>query len=1159
MKPVPEDFLSGDGTYLVEASAGTGKTYWMVKTAVRLLLEGTVVSRPERLLAVTFTRAATAELKERLRKKLHELRSNPEAFDPARIEAALSAMDRLPVTTIHGFCKGVLEEFALECGVPVGMDFLEDISAYVDAAVADEWRSLTWEDSPSSEIVLGALMGGGDERWTPKALREAALVVRGAIGAVRPERLGSREAQVQVLHEALRALPEVFDAERLRQFVTAIEWKGEGFPATAVDDLSAAVADIEAGRAVMVSELRRWSYAAILEAANKGSKYKKANLALIDAEPLLPLVSTVVDVFDGSADALWQDAVLSIVERIERGLKADRAAGFDDMIAMVQRALDGEHGEQLRRVLRDRYDAVLVDEFQDTDWAQWQIFSSAFDGRPLILVGDPKQSIYAFRGADIFAYRAAKATAERSDRLWSLDKNWRSDRGVVDATGLLFATEEPFAVPADQLAFHPVTAQHQAPYITGDAEATALVMVDSGTDTVAEQERRIARYIAAEIVRLLEDKSITYQPQDAAPRPIAASDIAILVRKHKQAKAIVAALRRLRVPVVTAATGDITDSETWADLLALLVAINNPSDDRAVRRALVTALSGHDAASLHALVQDEAAWRRHVERLTQARHDWVRRGMLTALTRLLADPLWQSVARLSRRADAERRLTDLRHITTLMQQAERQGHRAPSGILSWARRFAERSAEEKEVRALHLESDREAVQVTTIHAAKGLEWPIVFCPHLWRADNERKRHAWVVRRDGDERRHVRLHPTPFADEAPGDGELSESLRLAYVALTRAKARSYVVHASGKKDNGVAPLAHLLAHYGEAPCAALATTSDDVTAVYIAGGTAARAEPLPLRPHADRECAPAQRPVAAAQLRSWGMSSYTALTAAAHAQPVMDEPGPVDDAEAEDASDDPTLRADQLPGGAHVGNALHAIFERLDFTRHADAPYRDALIDEVMASYALPRPNADAVARAAAADLIRRMVAQTLTVPIPGAAQPLASVPMLETLREWRFHLPVAGATAARLADAFRAAGAPWLAEEYAPRLARVSSRELRGFLTGVVDLVARIDGRWWIVDWKSNTLGPSGASYIERACRDEMMETHYVLQYHLYAVALHRFLKRRVRGYDYGRDFGGAGYAFLRGLAMGVPSWFGDRPSPALIAALDAALGGGPA
>ncbi|HRN52738.1 MAG TPA: UvrD-helicase domain-containing protein, partial [Gemmatimonadaceae bacterium] len=1156
VKPVPEDFLSGDGTYLVEASAGTGKTYWMVNTAVRLLLEGSVVSDPERLLAVTFTRAATAELKERLRKKLHELRDAPGAFDPARIAQALAAMDRLPVTTIHGFCKGVLEEFALECGVPVGLDFLDDISAYVDAAVADEWRSLTWEDSPSSEIVLGALMGGGDARWTPKALREAALVVRGAIGAVRPERLASRAAGSDALHEALRALPAVFDAARLRRFVADVTWNKDGPSVAAVDDLAATIADIEAGRAVMVGELRRWSYQAIRDSA---SKVKKANQALIDAEPLLPLVTKVVEVFDDSADALWQDAVLSIVERIERGLKADRAAGFDDMIAMVQRALDGEHGPQLRRVLRDRYDAVLVDEFQDTDWAQWHIFSSAFAGRPLILVGDPKQSIYAFRGADIFAYRKAKETAERSDRLWSLDKNWRSDRGVVDATGLLFAAEEPFAVPRDQLAFHPVTAQHQEPYITGDPEATPLVMVDSGTDTVSEQERRIARYVAAEIVRLLNDKSILYHPKDEAPRPIEARDIAILVRKHKQAKAIVAALRRLRVPVVTAVTGDITDSETWADLLALIAAINDPSDDRAVRRALVTALSGHDAASLHALVQDEAAWRRHVERLTQARRDWVRRGMLTGLTRLLADPLWQSVAQLSRRADAERRLTDLRHITMLMQKAERQGHRAPSGILSWARRFADRSSEEKEARALHLESDREAVQVTTIHAAKGLEWPIVFCPHLWSADPERKRFAWVVRRAGDERRHVRLNKEPFDDEAPGDSELSESLRLAYVALTRAKARSYVVHASGKRNNGVAPLAHLMAHYGEQPCWALARESEDVSVVHIAEGASARPEPMPPQPHADREYAAASRPIAPAQLQSWGMSSYTALTAAAYAQPVMDEPGPVDEPEAEEPSDDPTLRADQLPGGAHVGNALHAIFERLDFTRHDDAPYRDALIDEVMASYALPRPNADAAARAAAAELIRRMVAQTLSVPIPGAAQALASVPMHETLREWRFHLPVHETTAAKLADAFRAAGAPWLAEEYAPRLAQVSSRELRGFLTGVVDLVARIDGRWWIVDWKSNTLGATGRAYEARACRDEMIETHYVLQYHLYAVALHRFLKHRVRGYDYARDFGGAGYAFLRGLAMGVPSWFGDRPSAELIIALDAALGGGQA
>lgn len=1155
MSPVPKDFLQGDGTYLVEASAGTGKTYWMVETAVELLLKGSSISKPERLLAVTFTRAATAELKERLRKRLHELRAAPGDFDPRRIDAALAAMDRLPVTTIHGFCKGVLEEFALECGVPVGLDFLEDISAYVDVAVADEWRSLTWEDSPTSEIVLGALMAGDDPRWSPKELRNAALVVRGAIGAQRPDRLPTRGNDATALRSSLQAIAAAFSLERLRDFAQAVEWNKDSSLVEAVDDLAAAVDAINDGRAPMMADLRRWSKEAVLDAANKGAKFKKANVALIDGEPLLPLVSQAVAQFSTSSDALWQDAVLGIVERIERGLQADRAAGFDDMIAMVQRALVGERGAELQRALRDRYDAVLVDEFQDTDWAQWQIFSTAFQGRPLILVGDPKQSIYAFRGADIFAYRKAKETANAAGRVWSLDTNWRSDRGVVDATGALFAAEQPFAVPPEQLAFTPVTAKREEPFITGDTQASALVLIDAGKDTVAEQEQRIARYIAAEIVRLLRDEAIAYQPNGEPARRIKPKDIAILVRKHRQTQAIVAELRRLRVPVVTAATGDITESETWGDLLAVIAAVNDPADDRALRRALVTALGGLDAAMLEALVRDESTWRRHVERLTQARRDWVRRGMLTALSRLLADPLWDAIARLARRADAERRLTDLRHITMLMQRAEREGHRAPSGILSWARRFAERSAEEKEVRALHLESDREAVQVTTIHAAKGLEWPIVFCPYLWRPDKERKRYAWVVRRASDAQRHVRLVPEPFADEEANDSDLSESLRLSYVALTRAKARSYVVHATGKSNSGVAPLAHLLAHYGADPAAAVADACRDVTVLRIGDDAAEQPEPIPLTPHAEREYAAAKRPIAPAQLKSWGMSSYTALTAAAHAQAVMDEPGPVDESEAEAPSENPALRADQLPGGAHVGNALHAIFERLDFTRYADAAYRDAMIDEVMTAYALPRPNADAAARTAAADLIRRMLAQTLAQPMPDAPQPLAAVPMHETLREWRFHLPVAAASAATLAAAFRRAGADWLAEEYAPRLERVSARELRGFLTGVVDLVARIDGRWWIVDWKSNTLGPTAASYDARRCRDEMMETHYVLQYHLYAVALHRFLKSRLPDYDYTRDFGGVGYAFLRGLAMAAPAWFTDKPSAELIAALDAALG----
>jgi exodeoxyribonuclease V beta subunit len=326
----------------------------------------------------------------------------------------------------------------------------------------------------------------------------------------------------------------------------------------------------------------------------------------------------------------------------------------------------------------------------------------------------------------------------------------------------------------------------------------------------------------------------------------------------------------------------------------------------------------------------------------------------------------------------------------------------------------------------------------------------------------------------------------------------------------------------------------------------------------AASTGERASPVPVRavvPPADLEAV--IRHVPSEQLRSWSVSSFTQLTSGASHDASLDEHGILDDAEGRVASEDPMQRADQLPPGAHTGNALHAIFEALDFTRVSDAQYVDAIVTDVLDAYALPRVGATPEQRSDAADLTKRMIAQTLTTPIGSAGAVLATVPFDATLREWRFHLPMSALRTSALARAFQQHGNGWLSTQYAPRLARVSSRQLDGFLTGVVDLVAHIDGRWWVVDWKSNILGASPTSYDTERCRGEMMSAHYVLQYHLYVVALHRFLKARCGAqYDYARDIGGVGYAFLRGLASGVPAWFHDRPSPDLIAALDDAIGG---
>jgi exodeoxyribonuclease V beta subunit len=236
--------------------------------------------------------------------------------------------------------------------------------------------------------------------------------------------------------------------------------------------------------------------------------------------------------------------------------------------------------------------------------------------------------------------------------------------------------------------------------------------------------------------------------------------------------------------------------------------------------------------------------------------------------------------------------------------------------------------------------------------------------------------------------------------------------------------------------------------------------------------------------------------------------------------------------------------------------LHDLFEHFDYTQVGDAALLAQAVDEMLTSYGLPTPTASAEAKRAAAEFVRIMVERTLSDPIPSAQAALSTVLKEHSFREWRFQMPMEGISAKAIAAVLKQHGEPWLAG-YAASLERTSQQTLDGILTGIVDLVCVIDHRWWIIDWKSNTLGPTAAAYDDAGCRRAMMREHFVLQYHVYVVALHRFLRSRLSAtYDYERHFGGVGYAFLRGLAAGAPAWFNDRPSRALVEALDAAIGG---
>lgn len=1152
---VPLEFIKGNGPHLVEASAGTGKTTWMVKTAVRFLLADPLLpplGKPERLLGVTFTRAATAELKERLREQLQrvQLISNGETAKghedwipdllkrggkktEQALHHALSSMDRLAVTTIHSFFKGVLEEFAFECGVPVGLTFLEDVSPYLETALQDEWRTISWAPGPESALLLG-----GAVQLDHGTLLKQVKRVRGAIGAARPERI-NRNTLLDGTMEALDAVAKGFDAEHLRAYYASVKWNKSAPPIEQIDALAQAVEAHSAKNPLSIGEIAPWTTETVTKNANSRAKGNEAKA--LD-EPFLELCDRAVASAAIAASAFEQDVVLAIVERVEQAMARDRVAGFDEQVGMLVAALeDPARGPLLRKVLAERYDAVLVDEFQDTDWAQWRIFANTFAGKPLILVGDPKQSIYAFRGADITAYRAAREAA--AGRTFKLDTNYRSDAGLVQATEVIFTQNEaPFAVPTTTLDFDRVEAHRKTASLSDPLGRPFVLSAIDGTNNEVREASAI-RQTADEIARLLADPAVQVTPTDDEPaRPVRAKDIVVLVTANYMAAPLIRALKARGVPAISSATGDIAESQVWHDLLLVIDAIERPADSRVVRRALATEFGGWTAAQLAALSTDHPRWREVIERLAQARKEWNFVGALGALTALAHD--WQSIQHLATSGDGERHLTDLRHVVTLLQQAESEGYRTPAQLRHWARRFADGNYTTPDARQLHLESDREAVLIATIHAAKGLEWPIVFCPTLWKL-KAREGELPRIARFADGTRRVTFSEERIEGEIPEDQPLSENLRLTYVALTRAKWRTYVSVAS---DDDESVLHHLL---GDSSIQEVAQQHSELISDGIHAAPFKGTIPKPAV--AANEIAARDAKIRHEQRTSWTVTSYTRLTSGlSHSDDAEDAPR----LDAAEATTDLTLVGTALPGSAHTGDALHDLFEHFDYTQVGDAALLAQAVDEMLTSYGLPTPTASAEAKRAAAEYVRIMVERTLSDPIPSAQAALSTVLKEHSFREWRFQMPMEGISAKAIATVLKQHGEPWLAG-YATSLERTSQQTLDGILSGIVDLVCVIDHRWWIIDWKSNTLGPTSAAYDDAGCRRAMMREHFVLQYHVYVVALHRFLRSRLGAtYDYERHFGGVGYAFLRGLAAGAPAWFNDRPSRALVEALDAAIGG---
>ena len=1125
MMPLDPLAVQLSGANLIEASAGTGKTYAITNLYVRLLLERELTV--SQILVVTYTNAATAELRARVRQRLRDalrvVDAGPggDAFldqfmqqrrgldmlasDRVRLVVALHGFDEAAIFTIHGFCQRMLQDNAFESGMPFDAELVTNESPLLTEVVQDFWVR---ELHAAPEGFVGYV---ADKRITPSTLENLAVKV--------------------ISHPDMPVLPTADDA-----VLRGLELPAEQAP----------------------------------EAHTLGLK-----LALVEYAR----------------------------RELRRRKEQARLQSFDDLLHRLAEAQRGPGGARLAEAIRSRFRAALIDEFQDTDPVQYEIFRTAYLGSDavLFLIGDPKQAIYAFRGADVFAYMRAKEDVGGTPH--TLGVNWRSDPSLIKAVNTLFGrVQQPFVF--DAIPFLPAAAQADARdclggTCTGEAPLQILFARRTGQQSkdgrINKEWGALSGAVAAEIARFLSSGATI------GDRRVVAGDIVVLCRKNAQAAEMQEELRALGVPSVLQGDASVFEAPEAEEMERLLRALADPGDARAIRAALSTALLGQDARDVAALEHDEQRWDDWVRQF-HAWHDrWTQRGFVAGFRALLDER--DVPQRLLGLLDGERRLTNVLHLLELLHTASTEERRGPQALVRWLHAMrtevdarAELAGEAAQMR---LESDAAAVKLTTVHKSKGLQYPIVYCPYLWDGALLSKGDKDALRFHDADRLVLDLGSSAYAAHLKlAEREtFAENLRLLYVALTRAQHRctvvwgafrsaetsalGYVLHqpqpASGdpraptaehiksffRARNDTTMRAELDVLAAAAPgCIGVTDLSQEPAGRYVP----AEAEPARL------ECRTATRELR----RLWRMSSFSALASSGAVISQPAEEGLDHDAATEPAAMAPPPTAPppqslvvlhDFPAGARAGQLIHEVFEHFDF-QDTDAALRSS-VTAALAHFGVDDKWADP---------LRRAVADVVATPLGDdhRALCLRDVPPGRRLNEMEFVFPVgepdavgdggkdgtALLTRERLAAVFARHAHPPVPADYPERLRALGFTPLTGFLKGYIDLVFEHAGRWYVVDYKSNRLGVHPEDYRPEHLSVAMSEHHYFLQYHLYVVALHRYLTRRLAGYEYDRHFGGVYYLFLRGMAPAHARGTGilfDRPSRQLVTALSTALSAGDA
>jgi exodeoxyribonuclease V beta subunit len=1244
------------GSRLIEASAGTGKTFTIALLYVRLVLgHGDLATAgraltPRDILVVTFTEAATKELRDRIRRRLteaadmfhadpasvqdlpegrdllHDLRGSysPEQW-PGRarvLQLAAESMDEAAVHTIHGWCNRMLKEHAFDSGGLFDQNLETDQSELLGQVVRDYWRSFVNElDVDMAEAYLA-------EVRSPDDLQTRVRSLLGLIGQLPDAGASPRELLADQIAERRR----VFDAARaklpnqIEDFLAvyqkardAKQVNGNKMRQNWVQDWMNSLLTWSEARDMAAPRLTdaawaRLSPAGIEEAWKEGA-------GPVDH----PLVETVHELekqktLTAPPELFWLHAAHWVGGRLEREKQRRGELGFDDLLNRLDAALWSRESDRLADRIRQQFPVAMIDEFQDTDPVQYRIFERVYRieqnraEQGFFMIGDPKQAIYKFRGADIHTYLSARTATQ--GRHVTLPRNFRSAAGQVAASNRVFEYAETARSRGAFLFRSHGSGNNPLPFISVESNGRSEVFRVQGTepaamsfwahandDNKADVVETTAEACASEVVRLLnlgvEGKAGFVEAAESGVgegkelRPLRSADIAILVNKGAEAVVIRKALSARGVKsVYLSDRASVLDTPQAHDVLRWLQACAEPERDRLVRAALATATLDLGWQRLDHLRRNELAWEDQIGDFRALRTLWQEQGVLAMIRRILSQ--FDVPARLLQSDDGERALTDVLHIAELLQQASQQ----VDGEQALIRHLSEmigRASQQVEALQVRLESDADLVQVVTVHKSKGLEYPLVFLPFATSCRPTAKKDSPLTWHNDDGELELSFSSDDDSLHKADQERLGEDIRKLYVALTRARFATWVGAPDIKGEERKSALGYLVGLTGE-------TGLSDCLKQLVNGQPFMAVSSLP--PVTDTRYRPPAPPAMADALRpnrpvraSWWIASYSAIryhaiqadTGAATEAELADWPvtggsvrpmsviapgaepeTPAAERQREEADSPPAAanRPVRQPApeerrihgfyrGSGPGTFLHGLLEWC-----AEPAFGD-LADREQALAAMLAQRCGVRAWQPWAGPLANWLTDLVQTPLPLPPQPDGTVPTaalgalgraVPEMEFWFASQSVDTRALDRLVCTHTLLDAP--ADVLTNRPA-ADPMELNGMLKGFIDLVFEHGGRYYVADYKSNYIGPDDASYTPEAMARVVAEKRYDIQYALYLLALHRLLRARLPDYDYDTHIGGAVYIFLRGNGAAGAGVHRDRPDRAMIEGLDTLFRGG--